>query len=171
MTNIGFEVSDEGKVIYVEYSGEISCEEFIIDFTKKNTDYATSDPKLYTFGLNGKILNTPKFMYKKLKDLIKSGDVVKFMRKNEIKNNECSNISFKVNNNGRIKCAKYSGDITCEEFIVDYLKKNGDYVTLDVNKYIFRKGGKILNSPRFKNMKLKELIMEYQTVSLWRSPY
>ncbi len=162
--SIRFIVSDDGRIIPVAYNGEISCEEFMLDFTKKYTDYTSTDPSLYTFGIKGKILNSPKFKNKKLKELINYDDVVKFMRKDIIK----KNIKFIVKDNDEIIDVNYNGDMTCEEFVKDYVTKKCNYVTTDPKIYIFRKGGKILNSPKFKNMKLKELILDNQVVTFLR---
>jgi len=79
--SINFKVSDNGKIINVTYSGEITCEAFILDFTRKNTNLQTSDPNVYTFKASGKIMNSPFFKYKKLKDIIKDQQIVYFMRK------------------------------------------------------------------------------------------
>ena len=79
--SISFKVSDNGNIINVTYSGEITCEAFILDFTKNNTNLQTSDPNVYTFKASGKIINSPVFKNKKLKDLIKDQQIVYFVRK------------------------------------------------------------------------------------------
>lgn len=79
--SISFKVSDNGNIINVTYSGEITCEAFILDFTKKNTNLQTTDPNVYTFKASGKIINGPVFKNKLLKDIIKDQQIVYFVRK------------------------------------------------------------------------------------------
>ena len=81
MSNISFKVNDNGKIINVKYSGEITCEQFIVDFTSKNANLGTSDPNIYTFKANGKILNSPLFKNKQLKEIVKDQQIVYFVRK------------------------------------------------------------------------------------------
>ena len=79
--SISFKVSDNGFILNVTYSGEITCEAFMLDFTGKNTSLQTSDPNVYTFKVGGKIINRPDFKNKKLKDIIKDQQIVYFVRK------------------------------------------------------------------------------------------
>lgn len=83
--SINFKVSDNGIILNVTYSGEITCEAFILDFTRKNTSLQTSDPNVYTFKASGKIINSPVFKNKKLKDIIKDQQIVYFVRKKNMK--------------------------------------------------------------------------------------
>lgn len=84
MSDINFKVSDNGKIINVKYSGEMTCEQFILDFTKNNTNLQSSDPNIYTFKASGKILNSNNFKNKQLKDIIKDQQIVNFVRKKNI---------------------------------------------------------------------------------------
>ena len=79
--SIGFKVSDNGNIINVNYNGEMTCEAFILDFTKSHTSLQTTDPNVYTFKASGKIINSPAFKHKKLKDIIKEQQIVYFVRK------------------------------------------------------------------------------------------
>ena len=79
--SISFKVSDNGNIINVTYSGEITCEAFMLDFTQKNTNLQTTDPNVYTFKASGKIINSPVFKKKLLKDIIKDQQIVYFVRK------------------------------------------------------------------------------------------
>lgn len=81
MSNISFKVNDNGQIINVTYSGEITCEQFILDFTSKNANLGTSDPNVYTFKSNGKILNSALFKNKQLKEIVKDQQMVYFVRK------------------------------------------------------------------------------------------
>ena len=82
--SINFKVNDNGNIINVTYSGEITCEAFVLDFTRKNTNLQTSDPYVYAFKAGGKIINSPVFKNKKLKDIIKDQQIVYFVRKKNI---------------------------------------------------------------------------------------
>ena len=79
--SISFKVNDNGNIINVTYSGENTCEAFILDFTKNNTSLQTSDPNVYTFKASGKIINSPTIKNKKLKDIIRDQQIVYFVRK------------------------------------------------------------------------------------------
>ena len=79
-----FSVNDSGKLINVDYSPDITCEEFILDFTKKNTNLATTDSNIYTFKAGSKLLNNPRFIHNKLGDLIKNQSIIQFYRKKNI---------------------------------------------------------------------------------------
>ena len=46
---ISFKVSDNGKIINVAYDENMTCENFVLDFTKKNTNLSTIDTNVYTF--------------------------------------------------------------------------------------------------------------------------
>lgn len=81
MTKINFKVSENGKIINVSYDGELTCEQFMRDFTKKNTNYESIDLNVYTFKVNTKILNSGKFKGLKLKEIIKDQQIVNFVRK------------------------------------------------------------------------------------------
>ena len=165
--SIHFAISDEGKVIKVEYNGEITCEEFIKDFTKKYLNHAISDYELCTFGIKSKILNSPFFIHRKLKDLIQQDDIIRFVLKKEPK--ESKIIKFKVNDKGKLINVEYNGEMTCDQFIFDFTKKYTNYCSFDKNVYIFKKGGKILNSEKFKNVFIKDLIKDDQIVIFYRN--
>lgn len=81
MTIINFKVNDNGKIINVSYDSELTCEKFMRDFTKKNTNYESIDENIYTFKVNGKFLNSEKFKNRKLKELIRDQQIVNFVRK------------------------------------------------------------------------------------------
>ena len=56
----------------------------MFNFTKKYTDYATTNPDKYLFELmDGKILNSPEYMYEKLYDLNEKFNLynINFVRK------------------------------------------------------------------------------------------
>lgn len=162
MSKILFKVKDADTIINVEYSGEITCQEFILDFTEKHTNYSTTDPTIYTFITRAKILNSPIFMNKKLKDLIGNNQVVLLIRKKEL--NYSGGIKFFVSDEGRSIFVEYSPDITCEEFMLDFTKKNTNFESIDPKIYMFRIGSKILNNPKFMHKKLGDLIRNESVV-------
>jgi hypothetical protein len=81
MTIINFKVNDNGQIINVSYDGELTCEQFMRDFTKKNTNYESIDQNIYTFKVQTKFLNSDKFKSKKLKEIIREQQIVNFVRK------------------------------------------------------------------------------------------
>jgi hypothetical protein len=84
MSRINFGVNYEGLIINVSYDASITARDFILDFTSKHTSQSSIDSTLYTFKYGGRILNSPKFLDKKLQDLIKNNSVVYFTRKKEL---------------------------------------------------------------------------------------
>ena len=166
MSKILFKVNDSGKIIDVEYSGEITCQEFILDFTKKYTNYPTTDPGIYTFKIGSKVLNYPKYINKKLKDLIGNNEVIRLIRKKELKYS--GGLEFSVSDDDKLINVNYSPDITCEEFMLDFTKKNTNLSTTDPKIYTFSLGGKLLNNPRFMHKKLGDLISNQTVVHFYR---
>jgi len=81
MSRINFRIDDDGEIINVSYDASITARDFILDFTSKHTSQSSTDPNLYTFKYGLKILNSPRFLDKKLQDLIKNDSVVYFTRK------------------------------------------------------------------------------------------
>ena len=69
------------------------------------------------------------------------------------------NISFGINDEGNIQYVSYDENMLVEDFIKDYLSKNYNCISLDSEKYTFKSRGKVLNLPRFRKKKLKEIIM------------
>jgi len=81
MSRINFRIDDDGEIINVSYDASITARDFILDFTSKHTSQYSTDPTLYTFKYGLKFLNSPRFLDKKLQDLIKNDSVVYFIRK------------------------------------------------------------------------------------------
>jgi len=81
MSRINFRIDDEGEIINVSYDASITARDFILDFTSKHTSQSSTDPTLYTFKYGLKILNSPRFLDKKLQDLIENNSVVYLIRK------------------------------------------------------------------------------------------
>ena len=80
MSRINFRIDDEGEIINVSYDASITARDFILDFTSKHTSKSSTDLTLYIFTYHERILNSPKFLDKKLQDLIKNNSVVHFRR-------------------------------------------------------------------------------------------
>ena len=81
MVLINFKVNDNGQIIRVSYDGSITSRDFILDFTSKYASISSTDTKLNVFIYRGKILNSPRFLDKKLQELIENDSTVKFVRK------------------------------------------------------------------------------------------
>ena len=81
MAIINFKVNDNGKIINVSFDGEWTCEQFMREFTRKNTNYESINPDVYTFKASGKFLNGEKYKNVKLKEIIKDQQIVHFVRK------------------------------------------------------------------------------------------
>ena len=81
--SISFNVVDEGKKIQVLYDENITCENFIQDFLKKQGSYVTLDVSIYTFRLGPKILNLPRFLHKPIKEILRNGCTVTLIRKKD----------------------------------------------------------------------------------------
>ena len=84
MTILNFFVSDDEKKTPVSYDSSISVRDFLLDYLKNNTYYVTLDTSVYTFQFGGKLLNSKKFIDKKLGDLIRQGGTINFVRKKDM---------------------------------------------------------------------------------------
>ena len=81
MSMICFKVYDKGKIINVVYNSSKSVKEFILDFTENNTNFTTFDPNIYAFiSDDGMIINSPRFLNKKLCELIEENQTVHLVR-------------------------------------------------------------------------------------------
>ena len=72
----------------------------------------------------------------------------------------CGKYENKQNN------VSYDASITIRDFILDYLAKNCDNVSLDTNKFVFKIGLKVLNSRL--DVKLGDVIPKDSTVTVYR---
>ena len=62
---------------FVCYDSNITIRDMILDFLKKSEYYYKEEPlQIYTFKVKGKILNSPRFLNKSLKDVISEGDKI-----------------------------------------------------------------------------------------------
>ena len=84
MSIINFKVDDDGIVISVSYDASITIKDFILDYLAKHCNYVSLDPNVYIFKAGGKILNSPRFLDKQLKDIIKTDSIVYFTRKQDM---------------------------------------------------------------------------------------
>ena len=81
MTIINFKINDNGKIISVSYDSTIVIRNFILDFLHNNSLIETLDRNVYVFKCNGKILNSDRFLDKKLGECIPPEITVHFVRK------------------------------------------------------------------------------------------
>lgn len=82
--SINFFVVDRGETKAVSYDENITVENFIKDFLNKNNIYVTLDTNVYTFKINGKVLNSEKFLQHQLKSLIRPRGKVTLERKQDV---------------------------------------------------------------------------------------
>ena len=85
MPDLNFFVVDQGETKAVVYDSETIIENFIRDYLGKYTDYVTLDTQIYTFKINGKVLNSDKFKSRKLSDLVKPRGKIDLERKKDVK--------------------------------------------------------------------------------------
>ena len=76
------------------------------------------------------------------------------------------NICFRIELDGEVKNVSYDENMIVKDFIIDFLIKNNFHVTLDTNEYLFRSWTKVLNSPKFLNKKLKDMISSNSIVNI-----
>ena len=86
MSILNFKVDDigGGKLISVSYDSSITVRDFLLDFLKKNTNFVSLDSNIYSFTDGPRLLNLPRFLDKKLGDLIRDGKTIKFIRKKDM---------------------------------------------------------------------------------------
>ena len=167
MTLIKFIVRDSFEEREVSYDSFITVEDFILDYLKKNSNFETLDTSVYVFIMGCKVLNTPKFLKKKIGEILSEGASVFLVRKKEI-NYAPILLTFEIEEDGKTKPLVYDGEITVEAFIRDYLSKNSNLVSLSTSDYTFSFGSKILNTPKFLSKKLKEIIQNGSSLRLTR---
>ena len=83
MSIINFFVVDQGEARPVAYDKDTIVENFIKDYLATNNIYVTLDPEVYTFKINGKVMNSDKFKNKKLGDLVRQRAKVSLERKKD----------------------------------------------------------------------------------------
>jgi hypothetical protein len=84
MAPLSFRVDDSGDTKNVSYDENMLVKDFISAFLSSNNIYNTSNANVYTFKVGSKVINSDRFMNKKLTDIIKSGGLVKIFRKQGI---------------------------------------------------------------------------------------
>ena len=77
-------------------------------------------------------------------------------------------ISFIVEDEGKNRYVSYDSSIKIRDFLTDYLTKNSLYVTLDISVYTFSFGSKVLNTARFLEKDLGNVIQNGQVIRLTR---
>ena len=77
-------------------------------------------------------------------------------------------IDFRVNDGGNIRYVSYDENMIVEDFMKDYLSKYIGVVSIDLKMYTFKVNVKVLNSQKFRNLKLKEVIRNNGIVHLFR---
>lgn len=77
-------------------------------------------------------------------------------------------LSFRVSDGGCPKPVEYDENMTVESFMKDFLTKNTNYVNYSEKFYTFKTNGKVLNSKKFKNKLLKDVIVNDGIVYFFR---
>ena len=78
-------------------------------------------------------------------------------------------INFKVNDHGKVISVSYDASITIRDFILDYLAKNSNNESLDLNKYYITVDTMKLIYPGYFYKQLKDVIKTDSIVGLGRS--
>ena len=55
------------------------------EFLKRNNYYENVEPSIYSFKYNGKILNSAKFIDRRVNDLLRPGAIIHFVNKKDMK--------------------------------------------------------------------------------------
>ena len=86
MSTLNFYVNDDvkGKSIPVSYNSSMTIRDFLMDFLNNHSDYVSLDTKVYTFTVGSKVLNSNKFIDRKIEDIIPQGGKVLLIRKQEL---------------------------------------------------------------------------------------
>ena len=84
MSKITFEIVDDGKTKGLTYDANITVENFIRDYLKNNASLVSLSPSDYTFSFGSKVLNTPRFLQKKLNEVIQTGSSLVLVRKHDL---------------------------------------------------------------------------------------
>lgn len=84
MSDITFEIVDDGKTKPLTYKGDLTVEDFIKDYLQKNTNLVSLSTQDYTFTFSSKVLNTPRFLGKKLNEIIQTGSSLTLVRKHDL---------------------------------------------------------------------------------------
>ena len=71
MINIIFD--NQGEMVHVTIDSNSLIKDVLLEFLKRNNYYENLDPNLYVFKSNGKVLNIPRFLEKRVRDLLTSG--------------------------------------------------------------------------------------------------
>ena len=143
-----------------------------MDFLKKYTSNPTLETNLYTFFFNGIILNSPSFIDKPLKDILEENCTIRFISKQDgYKNEEAGLLKFNISDNESIRSVSYDPNISIREMLMDFLKKYTSNPTLDLNEYIFAINCIILNSPKFIDKPLKDILQENCTIRFTRKVF
>lgn len=77
-------------------------------------------------------------------------------------------ISFRVDDSGTTTNVSYDENMLVKDFISAFLNSNKIYNTANPNIYTFKVGAKVLNTPRYMNIKLTDIIKSGGLVKMFR---
>ena len=84
MPNINFHINDQGQIKNVSYDENMLVEDFMKDYISKNCEVFSLDLEVYEFKFGAKVLNLPRFLNKKLKDIIRPNGIITFEKKQDL---------------------------------------------------------------------------------------
>ena len=93
---IKFRVNDEGNSNYMAYDENMTVEDFIKDYLGKLNLNITLDQKVYTFKSQSKILNSPKYLKKRLCDVITNDGQIFFIKKQDTHYSMKNKYNYKI---------------------------------------------------------------------------
>lgn len=77
-------------------------------------------------------------------------------------------LSFRVSDSGDTKNVSYDENMLVKDFISAFLSSNNIYNTANANVYTFKVGSKVLNTDRYMNTKLTDIIKSGGLVKIFR---
>lgn len=77
-------------------------------------------------------------------------------------------LSFRVDDSGDTKNVSYDENMLVKDFISAFLSSNNIYNTSNPNIYTFKVGSKVLNTERYMNSKLTDIIKNGGLVKMFR---
>ena len=77
-------------------------------------------------------------------------------------------LSFRVDDSGNTTNVNYDENMLVKDFISAFLSSNNIYNTANASIYTFKVGAKVLNTPRYMDTKLTDIIKSGGLVKIFR---
>lgn len=84
MPVINFTIHDSWLIEHVTYNENVTIEEFIKDYLQKKSEFVSLSTKVFALYIESQILNTPRYLKKKIKEIIQSGAALILTRKSSL---------------------------------------------------------------------------------------